>query len=86
MIFSQVEILQKKILNEKKRVIVNRWNIKKKISNFLKRLNMTVVKNFDDANFKFMAVTVNKNFSHKKIIKNLEICRKKKIKIILYQS
>lgn len=78
-IFTSGDFAKKKILNEKKRVIPIDGISKKNIE-FLKRLNMTVVKNFDDANLA-IAVTVNKNFSHKKIIKNLEICRKKKLKL-----
>ena len=42
--------------------------ISKKNIEFLKRLNMTVVKNFDDANLNIV-VTVNKNFFIKRLLK-----------------
>lgn len=79
-IFTSGDFAKEKIFNTKKKIIpidgISQKNIK-----FLKRLKLTIAQNFEDANLA-IAITVNKYFSHKKIIQNLKICKQKKLKLI----
>jgi len=78
-IFTSGDYAKHKLLNSKKKMFIINGNSKKNI-NFTKRLKLKVVNDYKEADCA-LAITFNKNFSSNKIIKNMKLCNKAKLKL-----
>ena len=79
-IFSSGDFAKNKLFNLKKKILLIDGESKKNL-NFLKRLKLENSKNFNDIDLA-MAISVNRFISKKRILKKLEFCKKKNLKLI----
>ena len=78
-IFTSGDYARYKLFNSKKKMFVINGNSKKNL-NFIKRLKLKVVNDYKEADCA-LAISFNNNFSSNKIIKNIELCSKAKLKL-----
>lgn len=79
-IFTSGDFTKFEFFNSKKKFFPIDGRTKKNLQ-FLKRLKLNTAKNFEDTDLA-IAITVNKHLDPKKIMNNLKICKKKKLKLI----